>query len=172
MEQTEFTSQIAKHKETLRKYNIVSVIIRCSRISFFLLIIISLYFTYANSFSADMVAVTLMEITTLIALWLYHDKVRDKIRHSSEMIAINKAHSDRISEMITSYDFNKAEFVYLDCEDPCDPDIEVLCKDIDFDGRAEQSFAEYAAAYSERAQFDEKAEPVYAKASAIKFLLM
>ena len=99
MEQTEFTRQIDKHEAMLKKNNTVSGIVGYTKLLLFLLIGVSLFFIFVKSFKVEIFILILVEASTLIVLWIYHYKVRGKISHSNEIIAINKGHLDRLTGM-------------------------------------------------------------------------
>jgi hypothetical protein len=93
MKRMEFAIQIDKHRAIVRKYEAVSSIVRSARLLPFFLMGASLYLTLTRGFPAELI---IAGPVALVALWVYHDKVRKKISSSKDIIAINKRHLDRM----------------------------------------------------------------------------
>jgi len=111
MKHEEFTRQIQKHKALLKKYNAVSNFVGFVKLLILLLMGSSLYLIFISGFPTGLLIVGVMNCITLIAIWKYHDGIRERIVHSNGIIVINKRHLDRMSgEQAASPDWESELF--------------------------------------------------------------
>lgn len=170
---TEFSCQVDKHKAILKKYGAISTVVTYARALLFLLTAASVYFVIVIDFKTELVVTGLIGILAFISLWLYHDKVREKLSHAAEIIAINKEHIKNVSAMLTDFPGVEMDFLYPEDLPSEDFDITELCKDMDFIDQTVNSYTEYFTVYSIKPPENEEAgRLIPAKSSASRFLLM
>ena len=175
----EFISQIEKHKALLKRNIAVSVIVGYLKLLLFLLIAISLFYLLFKKFSSAALILCLIEGLAFASLVTYHDKIRGRVRHSNEMIAVNKKHLETISRMLTC--LKDTEIESLDLEYPHSGGgvikhdgkrYGVPAPPIEPDP-APHNFTEYLAANSAQATKTKKGEePLFTRSGALRFLLM
>ena len=108
MDKAGFTSQIEKHETRIKKNTTLS---RAATIAKLLLalatasfISMTIYRTLTAGPSIKSAMPALISAAALFAAHLYHSKLKEKIKHSYEMISINKRHIDRITDIETAAD--------------------------------------------------------------------
>ena len=175
MEQTEFIGQIEKHEARIKKYTSISGVVGLAKLLFALalglFIILSFYYMFSGNLRAKMVLWCLIAGASLVAIWIYHDKIRDKIKHSRDMISINKKHLDKISDLET------ASEVALPCltgEEYTRQQTVVtgINRDTGFSNYYESRITKDPAVFKTAPPKEPADEEVFAKATAIKFLMM
>lgn len=126
MKQKEFIRRIEKHKAILKKNNAVFDFIGYIKLLFVVIFTVSLYFIFTKKFSSELIMLVLVELISLIALWIYHDRLSKKINYSNEIIAINQRHLDRISGKWINFSDSGTEFVNSD--HPYASDLDIIGK--------------------------------------------
>ena len=176
MEQADFNGQIEKHRARVKKYNTVSGIIGivkaiCALLLVFC-VVLSFYFMFSGNLRAKMVIWCLIAGASLVAIWIYHDKIRDKIKHSNDMISINKRHIDRISDIESANDISQP-YLYSDEFIKRQTTTASNDRDTGFSYYYEKSISRDDASSFRKKPVEEQEDPeLFAKATAIKFLLM
>ena len=176
MEQAEFTGQIEKHEARIKKYSAISGAVGCVKLLFALLlgffIVLSFYFMFSGNLRAEMIVWCLITGASLVAVWIYHDKVRDKIKHSGDMITINKKHMDRIADIETANDSLQPFFTSDDFTTQQTAVIN-LNRDTGFSNYYEDTIKkDSSGGVTRKPAADPADEEVFAKAATIKFLMM
>ena len=175
MEQNEFNGQIEKHRARIKKYKTVSSVTGCMKLLLALLlglfIALSFYFMFTGNLRAKMIVWCLISGASLVAVWIYHDKIRDKVKHSRDMISINLNHLARITEIeavndslhpcFTGDDYTKQQTAVIN-----------LNRDTGFSAYYENTIKKDAASLKKPPPKEPVDEEVFAKATAIKFLMM
>ena len=102
---TEFANQITKYETRIKKHTAISHITTCLKLLLGLAVTtflgLSIYNILNGGLRAKTVIACLMSGAALFAVCLYHEKVREKIKHSHDMIAVNRKHFERISSIET-----------------------------------------------------------------------
>ena len=176
MEQAGFTGQIEKHEARIKKYSAISGAVGCVKMLFALLlcffIILSFYFMFSGNLRAKMIIWTLIAGSSLVAVWIYHDKIRDKIKHSKDMITINKGHIARIANVESVADMPQ---LYFSGDEYMKQQTTVISlnRDTGFSDFYENTIKNDAAGgFARKPAADPADEEVFAKGNAIKFLIM
>lgn len=170
---TEFISQIEKHRAVLRKYTTVSGVVFYAKLALFFAMIITLFIIFANSFRAELLLTVFIEIMVMAALWFCHDRVRERIRRSNEIIAKNKRHIAGLSDMLSSYPAVESAALNSALAFIDDPAAAELLKSAGLADLPALSYSDYSAVVSPQERAYEFIDlPDYAKKSASRFLLM
>ena len=176
MEQNDFSVKIEKHRAKIKKYKAVSDAVGCVKLVLALLlgffIALSFYFMFSGSLQAKMIIWCLISGASLVAVWIYHDKIRDKIKHSNDMISTNKRHLGRIADIESSNGYLQP---YFSSDEYAKQQAAVtnLNRETGFSNFYENTIKKDASGNFTQIQVEEPDDPeVFAKATAIKFLLM
>jgi len=103
MDKTEFSRQIIKHNDIIRKNATLFDVISCIRLALFLPLGISLILMFARGFRPAAIISCLLVLVALSAVWKYHERIRERINHSYMIVKINRRHLNKLSDMWASY---------------------------------------------------------------------
>ena len=176
MSDIEFTGQIGKHEARIKKYTTVSHIATCIKI---LLILttsmffgLSIYKILSGNAVAKLIIACLMAGASLVALCLYHDKIREKIKHSKDMIKVHKKHLARISS-IESDAATLQPYITDDESVKQQTVVTNMNRDTGFSNYYADTMLRVSPGGHKNKPPEEPAnDELFAKATAIKFLLM
>ena len=123
-----FTHQIVHHEAILKKYEPISNVVGYLKLLLVALLGILVYFAVINGFGtapkAPPFAMGLVVLVALVALWIYHHQIREKVRYSTAMIAINQRHLDRISGEWVN--FSDIGVTFINHEHPYGSDLDIV----------------------------------------------
>lgn len=121
--QNTFNKLNEKHTICLKRNNAIFSVVGYIKLSLVILLGVSVYFIFTKGFLASFIVVGVVELTVLIALWIYHNKLHEAINYSNGIIAINKRHLDRISGNWSDFGDIGEEFYDTEHAYACDLDI-------------------------------------------------
>ena len=176
MKDAGFIGQIEKHEARIKKYTTISRIATAIKIllilttsSFFGL---SVYKILSGNAVAKLIIACLMAGASLVALCLYQDKTREKIKHSKDMIKVIGKHSDRITNIETD-DSLLHQYFTNDESVKQQTVVTKMNRDTGFSNYYANTVLKDSPGGYKRTPADEPVnDDVFAKSAAIKFLLM
>lgn len=173
MKQVEFTRQIEKHKAKLEKYSAISNLAGYAKLALFVFISVSLFLLFFKRFSIAAIVLCLLEGAAFVALLIYHDKLRERMLHSNEIIAINRKHLESLADMFDDFPATESDFLFHKYPSSSVTDFMELFKDTNMPDSIAQSFSDYVAAGAADSGGAEPEDPeTLAKNSATRFLFM
>lgn len=121
--QNKFNKRIEKQTAILKKENALFNTVGYIKLLLLLLFGVSAYLTFSRGFPLLFIAVSMAELMILIIVWIYHNKINERIKYSNGIIAINGRHLDRISGKWVSFKDIGEEFIDTSHPYACDLDI-------------------------------------------------
>jgi len=123
MKTAEFEMHVQNNEIILKKYTTLSSIIGYIKLSLVMLLGWLVYLNFFNEIQILLIILTGLLTIILIILWIYHNRVIEKINDTKGIIAINKRHLARISGDWISFADIGAEFINHDHPYSSDLDI-------------------------------------------------
>ncbi|MCL2171431.1 MAG: DNA mismatch repair protein MutS [Defluviitaleaceae bacterium] len=123
MKEKEFSDRVKFHEIALKKHTAISDIVGYGKLFAIFVLGLVLYFLFARDFPVNMAVLGLVIFLANIALWIFHYRLRQKIKFSNSIIAINKRHLDRISGKWSAFSDIGAEFINREHQYASDLDI-------------------------------------------------
>ena len=112
MSQEEFTRQIEKHKAILDRNNVVSIIAGYIKTVLLLIMVITLYFSFATGFPTSLLIAGFIDFSAFALVCVYHANVRKRMSHSKKIIALNRDYEDRILDVLNGFSGIDAGLLY------------------------------------------------------------
>ncbi len=126
MNQNIFTDRIEQQEIILKKNYAISDIVGYTKLLLVILTSISLYLLFTKNISLTLIAVSSAEMLALVILWVFHNKIHEKINYSKGIIAINQKHLDRIADKWVNFTDIGAEFI--NANHPYSGDLDIVGK--------------------------------------------
>lgn len=121
-----FKKQISEHEIHLKKYTSIFNIVGNLKILLVIALAFSVYLLFRLGLSLNTIFVSVGILIILIALWIYHSIITEKINYHKGIISINKKQLDRISYNWDSFDDIGEEFI--DENHPYSKDLDIVGK--------------------------------------------
>ncbi len=118
-----FKKQILDHEIYLKRYNSIFNLIGNLKIIFFLLFAISIYFLFSKGIFLNEILISLGIFIILVALFVHHSIIFEKVSYYKGIIEINKKSIDRINLKWDSFKDTGREFIDHDHAYALDLDI-------------------------------------------------
>jgi len=124
MRQEEFIAQLEKHEELLGENTRRANKVGYAKLLLVLTMGALVFFMFTRGFPQVLLLLGGVGLVGLIALWVYHHRIYEKIGYLKGLIAVNKRHLARISGGWTDFADMGAEFV--DVEHPYSGDLDIV----------------------------------------------
>ena len=123
MKKEEFEFQIEKHEKILEQKNRIFRIIGYIKLLHVLFIGWILYLVFFSSPDETLLIISGVITVILIAFWIFHERLKDKIKYSQGIISINRRNLDRLTGAWSGFADTGSEFVNHDHPYASDLDI-------------------------------------------------